>query len=474
MGETWDEAGEILTGAKLVNLVSHLNFTDKFWYEFPDHPPVTRYIHGISAIFDQNGKLPDGSPAYDYNFTYSRITDAVFGSGTIALTYLLAAEFFDLTTAFFAGIIFSLLPLFVGFTQLVTLESVLTFFFTASVYSFLKALQKINYKRIIVAGIVLGLALGSKYTNALLIPILGLILFAWYKLSATLEEKKKWKKLLLILPISLLTLAIIWPPLIFEPVTLIKNIYNMREPLQGSTQELFMGKSNSTSYLYFIVYLFITTPLLILGLFFTGIATANKKKFIFWALVIWFFVPFIQSFYFRRENGMRYLIEIYAPLSILASLGLSFLVKKFKQHGAQLLYFAIPIYLVITLFTIAPYYLSYYNSLVGGTLGVYQNRSFPLEWWGEGQSEAANYLVQTVHQPSTVGLYVIPSKLIPPVGGLTYVNFDPKKPADYLIVNYFALITEGYTYDQLPKNYSLVYTVEAGGAPIVEVFKRIQ
>src|SRR3989338_5783640 len=99
--------------------------------------------------------------------------------------------------------------------------------------------------------------------------------------------------------------------------------------------------------------------------------------------------------------------------------------KKFAEYGFQLLYLLIPTYLVFSLLTISPYYLSYFNSLLGGTSGVYQNKTFELGWWGEGQREAVKYLTTVAKSGQTVGIYVVPKYLIPNVEGLIFVFYEP-------------------------------------------------
>ncbi|MBI3078157.1 MAG: hypothetical protein HYY85_14425, partial [Deltaproteobacteria bacterium] len=68
---------------------------------------------------------------------------------------------------------------------------------------------------------------------------------------------------------------------------------------------------------------------------------------------------------------------------------------------------ALLLYLLLIDLRIHPYYLDYYNELVGGPSGVYQRHLLELAWWNEGTDEAVAYLNQ-VAPPGRVGLLLEP------------------------------------------------------------------
>lgn len=468
MGQTWDETAYVLDGFKLVNHLWDLDFQHKDWYSWADHPPLSKYLYGISSLFDHDGYFKTGEPSFDFDYTAGGLLSAILFSLTVILTVLLGMRI-SKTVGIMSGIILSLLPISLGLSQLVSIESPLILFFTLSVYTFINLLEKFTLKRFIIAAFALGLAISVKYTNIFLFPILVLA-HIFYVFFENKERKLSSFKPLLVIPVSILIFFLLWPALWFHLSDVIKSSSAIREA--GNLQEFFMGNF-STSPIYFAVYFLTTTPLFIIIFFLIGLKDIRKKNFFILTLAVWFFLPFLQSFYFLRQGGIRYLIEIYVPLSIFAAIGINYLANKFKSLGFELIYVLIVIYLLISLFTVSPYYLNYFNILAGGTYGAYLNRTFPLGWWGEGQREAAIYVAQHAAYGARVGVFVVPSYLLPPIDGLTYEFYNQDKKYDFLIINYNALLYSKQDFSSIPKDYGLVYSVQAGSAPIVNVYKRI-
>lgn len=144
-----------------------------------------------------------------------------------------------------------------------------------------------------------------------------------------------------------------------------------------SIPEVFFGKLHLVSAWYYVFMFFITTPLLILLLFFTGLKDIfTKKEWVLFAIAVWFFIPFIQSFYHFRQHGVRYIIEIYAPLSIIAAVGFQYITRRYIEDYKKraLLFVPVVLYLFVILLRLTPYHIDYFNIFVGGPRGVYENR----------------------------------------------------------------------------------------------------
>lgn len=470
MGQTWDETAYVLDGHKLIKLISKADFGNEYWYHFPDHPPLAKYLYGIVSYLDLNGTMPNGNPSFNFDFNFMRLLSLFYGALASILVYFFVRKYFSNTVGILSSVILALLPVYVGMNQLVTLESPIVLFFIATIFAFMSLLEKPSNKKIILVGILLGLTISIKITNLLIVPILFgslLIYIKKHKMS-----RNQALKIMLIFPISIVMFFALWPALWFHPLQTFRNALAIRVPQLGS-QSLFLGEYKSAPVHYFLIYFLVTTPLLVIFFFFIGLKDILRKpSWQYATIILWFFVPFLLSFYNLKQGGIRYIIEIYPALSILASLGIVYLARKFKENGLQLLYIFIPVYLLISLFLISPYYLNYFNSLVGGPGGVYSNKTFDLGWWGEGQREAVKYLLKVAQPGQTVGVYVVPKYLLPPVEGLEFKFYDKKEKYDYLIVNYYALLQKRQDYNSIPKDYGLVYSVQAGGAPIVNVYKR--
>lgn len=494
MGRTWDEFPILEKGYNFIELAKKGDFVNPYWWTNPDHPPLSNYFYGLAGFldfqkFDKNlvpmYKGPSGSPVYNYDLTYSHLISALFASLTAVLIFLIGLRYFSFFIGLSASIFFSMLPFFLGLSQLVTHESLILFFFTASVYSFLRLLEQYSLKLVILTGILTGLALEVKQSNILLFPlfILLLINFLFFQKKASLPagRKKLNRKLLLatfiyIPIISILIFLAFWPMPFFhlkETLSFTKDLWF--PPGGGDIQELFLGKFKITPRYYYLVYFFVTTPVLVLFFFFAGIKNIfSKKNWLFYSLLLWFCFPFIQSFYSHRENGLRYIIEIYAPLSIIAGIGFDYIISKFKYklNIKLILLFLVFGYLFITLYQISPFYLDYFNELAGGTKNVYEKKLFQMGWWGEGLKQQANYLEKNAPKGSTIGLRINPTHTIKLVNGLNYSLFKENGQYDFVIDNYYAVIRQGFNEGVLNKNYNLVYEESKDGAIFAKIYKK--
>jgi hypothetical protein len=203
----------------------------------------------------------------------------------------------------------------------------------------------------------------------------------------------------------------------------------------------------------------------------------KKRTFISLSILIWFLFPFLQSFYTFKQHGVRYIIEIYAPFAILCALGLEYLEKWFKnirQAGYIMLAF-VSFYMVLTLQKVAPYYLDYFNEVVGGNNYVYQHRLFQMGWWGQGIFEAANYISE--HEVSKVTVAVNgaqPAGVMPDLKNIKLVYYDKDKLTDYVIVPYFDVVRIGFDESALYGKYKVVYIVRVAKAELVRVYKKVK
>jgi hypothetical protein len=284
--------------------------------------------------------------------------------------------------------------------------------------------------------------------------------------------------------VAFITFFILWPFPWFHIKEVLDINYQLRIKDTGlSVPEVFFGKLVLVPKSYYLVYFFITTPiaiLIFLGLGFKKIYdyrfTRRFNKKIMWffvTLVVWFTFPFIQSLYNFRQHGVRYIIEFYAPLSLIAAIGFDYIVSYVAKKAFLkfILFLPVVMYLLAVLSNITPYYIDYFNSFVGGPKKVYEKQLFQMGWWGEGIKEATNYLDSHAGKGSTVGFAAEPAASIPPVKNLKIVPYKNDKVYNYLIVSFYHVVREGFDDSKLKKNYKPVYDVLADGAAIVTVYK---
>lgn len=474
MGKTWDEDAYVEWGYNFVNLAIKGDFKNSYWYRKSASPPLSSYLFGIPSRLDVSKFDSKGKPIFNYDYTHVRLVSVLFSSFTVILVVFFGWKYLSFFIGTLSGIILAMLPLFVGYSQLATLESLIIFFFSATVFSFFNSLANFSKKNILLTGILLGLALEVKYTNILLIPLLILIYLVWFFNINRKGRLLNIKSLFLIFIIGLITFFVLWPMPWFHLREVIAFNANLRNS-PYSVPEVFFGELLLVPKLYYFIYFLITTPLLILALFLTGLIRIDRKRgWILLSLLAWFLFPFVQSFYNFRQHGIRYIIEIYTPFSLIAAIGFDYIASRITKKTIIkiILFIPVAIYLFVVLVKITPYYLDYFNIVVGGTKNVYEKKLFQLGWWGQGIREAANYLISNAPKGSRVGIAISPINSIPALSDFNVYEYKDGQRYDYVIVNYFHVLREGFDDSSIKLNYKEMYNVKADGAQLVTVYER--
>jgi hypothetical protein len=176
-----------------------------------------------------------------------------------------------------------------------------------------------------------------------------------------------------------------------------------------------------------------------------------------------------------RQHGIRYIIEVVAPFSLLASIGLSYILnfisKNFLAKAFGIL--IVSAYLLGQLMAISPYYIDYFNEVVGGNKNVYEKQLFQMGWWGEGIAEATYYISSHEKRKVTVAIEgAQPEGVMPKLKNVEVVYYEKNTHADYVIVPYFNVVRLGFAEQELSQNYHLYHSVYVGGAPFVKIYKR--
>ena len=468
MGRTWDEQFYVETGHEFVELASKLDFNNPKWYEgdASNGPPLALYFFGLTSFLDGN----------NYDYAYSRLTSVIFSSLTVALICLFGWKYISFSVGIISGVILSMLPLMVGYSQLATMESFIIFFFTATVFSFFNFLSTFSKRYIFLTGILLGLSLMVKYTNVLLIPLIFLVFVIWF-LRRDKNKKDRitgLKGIMAIYAIAFITAFVVWP----MPWLHLQEVLRHNSILRSyphPVPEVFFGRLMLVPKVYYVVYFLITTPLLILVLFSIGLKVVySKKTWIFIAILIWFIFPFIQSLYNFKQHGIRYIIEIYPPLALIAGMGFNYIISKFnkiKYVGFAFILFLLT-YSFFILFRMTPYYLDYFNELVGGPKNVYEKKLFQMGWWGQGIGEAALYVQKNAAKGSKIGIALSPATVMPKFEGMSVRTYRENVAYDYVIVNYYNILREGFDDSKIQEKYTSVYKVLADGAVLTTVYRQ--
>ncbi|MBI4017834.1 MAG: glycosyltransferase family 39 protein, partial [Candidatus Aenigmarchaeota archaeon] len=180
--ETWDEGASVAGALGYgYNLYKH-DFSYDAWNFRQEVPPVYGYLYAIPVGFDvlvhhrdlftagYSQALLSIDAVKHSALVYMRLFSALLGSLTVVLTYLIGKRLFDRKTALVGALILSLTPAFLAHTRLAAKDSPTVFFYTLAIYVFLRALENRSNRGLLTTAVVTGLAVGTKISNATLIP----------------------------------------------------------------------------------------------------------------------------------------------------------------------------------------------------------------------------------------------------------------------------------------------------------------
>jgi 4-amino-4-deoxy-L-arabinose transferase-like glycosyltransferase len=464
-GQTWDEDEYWSSGRNyLVNLLA-LDFRDASWKWNFEHPPVTKYLAGLGALWQ------DGYGA-------ARAIFALVSAGTAVLAWAIARRLFGGAAGLTAGVIVALTPHLVGHARVVGHETPSVFFWTLGVWLALRCFDDdgaLVRRRLVWVGVALGLACATRFANLLLSPVLGLTLLAMAP-AAQRRRTVAWG-LALGPAAALATFVAVWPRLWTRPFAHLDEAWQkLRLP---HSLEPYLGRMLlEPPWHYFVVYVLAVTPVVVLAAALAGGAwrgPARRERG--WIVVlVWLVAPFGIGWSPVRQDGVRYVLPVLVPLAIAAGAGAAHAgawaaERLRKPRAAWALGGVLGLYLVVTCARIAPYYIDYYGEAVGGAGRAQVRKLFEVGWWGEGIGEAVAYT--NTHAAPGARLY----KLMVP----THVNWfredlwraEVAAPflAEWIVVNDAGIRTAGGRF-ALPPDAELVHDVRAGGASLARVYRR--
>jgi len=147
-----------------------------------DHPPLIAIFNKIFTIFN-NGVF------------FIRLVTVFCMSISLLYIYKLAKEVYDEKIAFFSVAIFISLPIMQGAITISTIDAPLSLFWSMSLYYGYKAIQTNYAKFYIYSGILIGLAMLSKYTGVLILA--GMFFYLLFNEPKKLLSYKPWVSVVL-------------------------------------------------------------------------------------------------------------------------------------------------------------------------------------------------------------------------------------------------------------------------------------
>ena len=389
-GQTWDEDVNWAAGRNYVTNLLALDFADRSWIWNYEHPPVMKLLDGIGAQF------VDG-------FGPARALSAVWVALGCALLVPIGRRLYRLRAGVLAAAIAALLPPLVAHGQIVGHEAPTVLWWSLGILLALAvhddlpdAARGVRTLQVRLAwvGVVVGVAIASRFVNGLLGPVCAIIV--------VLQAPPGWRRATIawgaaIMPLAAIaTVYAVWPRLWFHPFANLDAAF--AKLVVAHSAEPFLGSlTDSPGSHYFIVYLIATLPI---GVLAGGVAwfarLALRREWRTAGIVFaWFVVPLIGIMLSPvRQDGVRYVMPCVTACAMMAAAGfdtiatwLAGVPRAFHAIAA-----VVVAYLGVTLARTAPYYLDYFAEHTGGAGAVAAAKRFETAWWGEGLDRAVAYV----------------------------------------------------------------------------------
>lgn len=403
-GELSDERQYSYSGFTYITAILHGDVSRETWSQNYEHPPVAKWLYGVCTACDP---FPE---TRDYDHTLCRTTSALLGALTVVTVFFIGRRLKNQRAGVTAALVLALTPHVVGHNKIVGLETPSLFFYTLAVAFLVAYLTGRNATRQRISFVAMaacaGLAVGTRFTNLDLYVVLALSLYVWrdHAVRRTVRGGIFGQVLALSL-ISLAVFFLLWPWLWSDPLgSLAKTLTFHLGRESGNNAGYFLGGPVETPAprSFYIVYLYAMTPPLVLGLVLFGLATELPKQGKTGIIAVWFFSTMLWALTPVRWYNIRYIIHVYPAMALISSFGLENLVSLLKERlsvagrhpsAVHLLFsFLLVTSLAYACWSVHPYYIDYYNVLVGGPQAAYHQNLFDFGWWGEGSHEALSYL----------------------------------------------------------------------------------
>ena len=341
---------------------------------------------------------------------------------TLLVAFALAIRLFGLGPALFGFMLIALDPFHLAHSRLLHLDGLVSSFMFLAVIAFIRYLDDRRVWLLVTSAIVAGLACLTRSPAFFLGPLAGLLaLIAYFRRRPNSQTQvaqaqttgRFWQLARATIAWGLMVAAVfvvLWPAMWVHPLDSLARVLNAAETYaaEGHLKPIFFnggiyGGDPGFNF-YPITYLWRTTPVVWIGLMLGGIAYflrwtpfANERARFAGGMLILYALLFALFMNIGAKKFDRYILPSYLPLDLIAGVGwTAALTQLYGRLRAGVWRVAAPLLAVAALGMQAalvlptfPYYLSYYNPLLGGSAKAPQ---VMMIGWGEGADAAARYL----------------------------------------------------------------------------------
>ncbi len=432
-----------------------------------------------------------------------RLPNALIGALTVIPLFLLTAAFFDRWTALLAAAFWAVGINAITHNRIGKEDSLLVFFMLFGFYFFVRVKQTPptnkpkRLRNFAASAVAFGLMIASKYFP----HYLGLNMLFHHNFhvrkSSPGEPSGRTPGWFFIAIIAVFLLAS--PTVLMPEVWQYLNAY-MGERLLTHSGYLFAGqlyKNNMSSspfwgtpIYFYLLFLAIKVPLLIVSAFLLGLAVSIKRYGnVGYAFLIFMFLFWIVPYSLIGGKWLRYTLSLMPFVYMLAAVGVVALIQRMKSllHGwrhAPLLFSAMAVVLFVgwpawTAFANGPHYALYTNALAAGKAGYF----FPHdEFYDDGLREAIRNVCETAPKGATIA-HETPgvTRYYLEAFGRKDLNSRTISSREFNVVDatgpVYVIVQRGRTYfenegelNYVRANFRRLYEITIDGASAVEVF----
>jgi 4-amino-4-deoxy-L-arabinose transferase-like glycosyltransferase len=378
------------------------------------HPGIpTMWLSGTAlGMFGSAGMNPAG------NLQIAQLPIALATSLGIVALYFLVTKIFNFRVAVLGASLLALDPEFIAHSRVIHLDALLATCMILSLASLLAYLNDSEKSRYLIwTGLFAGLALLTKLPAVFLVLFLPIVATAWALCSkpgpgSSGKALKVAVPLLIIAVVIAVTVVGLWPAMWTVPGQTVSRLFATAKAAKSVAHGsgFSMGHVSKGDYgfsYYPVILLMKSTPVtlvllavclmyLVRNLRRNGLSNTNKG-----ILALLFYVAlFMLQMSLGAKKGERYLLPVFPAVAILASIGfydacdsilgkLHLQTMRLRSIATLCLLSAVMLFQASMSLPLHPYYLSYFNPVIGGAS---QATKILVFGWGEGLDLAAKYL----------------------------------------------------------------------------------
>lgn len=256
--------------------------------------------------------------------------------------------------------------------------------------------------RVLLVGIPLGLAAAGRTLGYSLLPI-----YVIYSLLINFREYRQTPKKLLLLVIEVGATAVVgiiihglqMPFVASDPVYHLPRLFQLAREYPWAGEMLYLGQMIQSTQLpwhYLLVWIGVTTPVVILGLWLFSHTLYRNKVMLLLLLSWWSELLLYYMIWPTIYDGLRHYLFLVVVMSVMAAIACIDVVSRLKSQSRRLVGLALlMVFLVLpTVFQytqLHPYEYVYFNELVGFLPGAYGR--FETDYWGKSYRESAESII---------------------------------------------------------------------------------